>query len=61
MSAPIPRIAIRVKEAADALGCSPDHIRDLIAEGEIESAKSGHMRLVDYSSLVAYFERIRTA
>lgn len=55
----VPRIAIRVKEAAASMGCSTDHIRDLIAAGEIRSAKSGHLRLVDYPSLVAYFERQR--
>lgn len=55
----IPRIAIRVKEAAESLGCSTDHIRDLLDAGEIKSSKSGHLRLVDYPSLVAYFERNR--
>lgn len=57
----LPRIAVRVKEAAELLGCSKEHIWHLIAEGELRSSKSGRARLVEYASLVEHFEKGRVA
>ena len=57
----LPRISVRVSEAASILGCSPDHIWDLIKDGELRSSKSGRMRLVEYASLVEHFEQNRVA
>lgn len=57
----LPRIAVRVTEAADTLGCSTDHIWKLIKDGELRTAKSGRMRLVEYASLVEHFENGRVA
>jgi excisionase family DNA binding protein len=57
----LPRIAVRVKEAAETLGCSVDHIWDLIDAGELRTSKSGRMRLVEYASLVEHFENGRVA
>lgn len=55
----LPRISVRVNEAADTLGCSVDHIWDLIKEGKLRTSKSGRMRLVEYASLVEHFENGR--
>lgn len=57
----LPRISVRIKEAAEMLGCSTDHIYDLIASGDLRSARSGRMRLVEYASLVEHFEQNRIA
>lgn len=57
----IPPISVRVGEAAEALGCSVDHIWDLIKEGELRTSKSGRMRLVEYASLVEHFENGRVS
>lgn len=57
----LPRISVRVAEAAQVLGCSVDHIWDLIKDGELRTAKSGRMRLVEYASLVEHFENGRVS
>lgn len=57
----LPRISVRVAEAAEVLGCSVDHIWDLIRDGELRTSKSGRMRLVEYASLVEHFENGRVA
>lgn len=57
----VPRIGISVNEAAEALGVSRDHIDDLRNAGEIRWSKSGSRVLIDYASLVEYFERGRVA
>lgn len=61
MTAPLPRISVRVKEAAELLGCSDDHIWHLINDGELRTSKSGRMRLVEYASLVEHFENGRVS
>lgn len=55
----LPRISVRVAEAAEVLGCSTDHIWDLINSGDLRTSKSGRMRLVEYASLVEHFESNR--
>ena len=57
----VPRISVRVKEAAELLGVSVDHVWDLIDRGELRTSKSGRARLVEYASLVEHFERGRVA
>lgn len=57
----LPRISVRVREAATMLGCSEDHIWDLINANELRTSKSGRMRLVEYASLVEHFENGRVA
>lgn len=57
----LPRISVRVNEAAELLGCSDDHIWDLIKSGDLRTSKSGRMRLIEYASLVEHFENHRVA
>lgn len=52
-------ISVSPKEAAEILGVSRDHIYSLIDARLIQSAKSGSRILIDYQSLVEYFESIR--
>ena len=52
-------ISVSPVTAAALLGCSRDHVYDLIAARLVESAKSGSRVLVDYASLLDYFESIR--
>lgn len=59
MTDSLPRISVRVHEAADLLGCSVDHIWDLINAGDLRTSKSGRMRLVEYASLIEHFEANR--
>lgn len=54
-------ISVRVDKAAELIGCSVDHIWDLIRDGELRTSKSGRMRLVEYASLVEHFENGRVA
>lgn len=61
MTAELPRISVRVHEAAELIGCSEDHIWNLIKSGDLRTAKSGRMRLVEYASLVEHFENGRMA
>lgn len=61
MTTELTRISVRVNEAAAVLGCSEDHIWDLIKEGELRTSRSGRMRLVEYASLVEHFENGRVA
>lgn len=57
----VQRISISVKEAAEALGVSRDHIDDLRYRGEIRWSKSGSRVLIDYASLIEHFENGRVA
>lgn len=57
----LPRISVSVKQAADSLGVSTDHIHDLKNHGDLRWSKSGSRVLIEYASLVEYFERGRVA
>lgn len=47
MSAPAPdRIAWTAAELAEALGCTRQHIQNLISRGEIHSVKLGRRRFI---------------
>ena len=59
MTRDLPRISVRVSEAADLLGVSTKHIRRLIAAGELRTSKSGAAVLIEYASLVEHFENGR--
>lgn len=50
-STPIPRLAYSPTEAALALGCTRQHIHNLIARGAIPSAKLGAKRLISATTL----------
>lgn len=52
-------ISVSPLQAAGILGVSRDHIYSLIDARLIQSAKSGSRVLIDYQSLVEYFESIR--
>lgn len=52
-------ISLSPLEAAKLLGVSRDHVYDLIEKRLILSAKSGSRVLVDYQSLLDYFESIK--
>lgn len=55
------RRLVRVTEAAKVLDCSPDHVYDLIARGQIESIDIGgagrSLTRIRLSELDAYLER----
>ena len=55
----LPPISVSPITAAGLLGCSRDHVYDLIDARLIETAKSGSRVLIDYASLLDYFESIR--
>lgn len=57
----LPRISVSVREAADSLGVSTDHVHDLKNRGDLRWSKSGSRVLIEYASLVEYFERGRVA
>lgn len=54
MTAPIPRTGISVKEAAESLGVSQKHVHRLLAQGELQSFKSGSRVIIRYDSFVEY-------
>lgn len=55
----LPVISVSPAEAAKSFGVSRDHIYRLIEARLIESGKSGSRVLVDWQSLLDYFESIR--
>lgn len=55
----LPPIAVSPLEAAKMLGVSRDFIYDAIAHRLIESAKAGSRVLVDYNSLLDFYESIK--
>jgi excisionase family DNA binding protein len=57
----LPRVSVRRKEAAEILGVSTDHIDDLIAAGDLRISKPGAIVLIEYASIIDYFERGRVA
>lgn len=52
-------ISVSPATAAQILDVSRDHVYDLITTGQVASAKSGTRVLVDYQSLLDYFESVR--
>ena len=52
-------ISVSPAQAAELLGCSRDHVYDLLTTGQLSSAKSGTRVLVDYQDLLDYFEQNR--
>ncbi|WP_332645088.1 helix-turn-helix domain-containing protein [Aeromicrobium sp.] len=52
-------ISLSPEDAAEAMGVSRRHMYRLIRTSEISSAKSGTRVLVDYQSMLDYFERNR--
>lgn len=51
------RLGLRPNEAARALGVGRDRIFDLIASGELKSAKVGRSRIIPMRELEAFLER----
>jgi excisionase family DNA binding protein len=55
------RRLVSVKEAAKVLSCSPDHVYDLIARGQLESidigGKGRSLTRIRLAELDAYLER----
>lgn len=49
---PLPRIAYRPAEAAEVLGCSRQHIYNLMWAGELPSFKRGRARFIPADALV---------
>lgn len=47
----VPRLALRPKEAAEALGISPRKMADMIAMDEIRSVKFGWARLIPMDAI----------
>lgn len=51
----------RPNEAAELLQISRSRMFELIAQGEIESVKLGHLRRVPAEALTAYVAKLRAA
>lgn len=54
---PVRRLAYGIAEAAQSIGCSAGHIRNLIQRRELPSAKVGRRRVVRADDLQAYLEK----
>lgn len=54
-------LAVAPKEAGRILGVSRNHVYDLVNAGHLDVARSGGRILIDYQSLLAYYDRIRAA
>ncbi|MCE9589580.1 MAG: helix-turn-helix domain-containing protein [Planctomycetes bacterium] len=54
-------IALRVDDAARAIGVSGRHLRDFIKTGELPAARLGTAVVVLRSDLIAFLEARRTA
>ncbi|MGH9287513.1 MAG: helix-turn-helix domain-containing protein [Acidimicrobiales bacterium] len=52
----VERIAYSPAEFAAAVGCSRQHVQNLIARGELPSVKLGRKRLIPRTALEALFE-----
>lgn len=50
----VQRLGYGISEAAESIGCSPGHIRNLIERGELPSAKIGRRRIVRDEDLRAF-------
>jgi excisionase family DNA binding protein len=50
----VQRLAFGIAEAAQSIGCSKGHIRNLILRRELPSAKVGRRRVVRAEDLEAY-------
>jgi len=60
----LPRLGYGISEAAESIGCSPGHVRNLIARGELRSVKVGRRRIVpdeDLRGLLAQKSEERAA
>lgn len=55
----IPRAAVSVEEAAEALGIGRTYAYQLIKEGELETIKTGRRRLVPVKAVEAFLARMR--
>jgi excisionase family DNA binding protein len=53
----VERLTFSVAEVAEALGCTRQHITNLIARGEIPSLKLGRRRLIRRQALDAELAR----
>jgi excisionase family DNA binding protein len=53
----VERLAWSIDEAAESIGCSPGHIRNLIERGELQSVKIGRRRVVCADSLRALLDK----
>lgn len=57
----IPRAAISVEEAAEALGIGRTYAFQLIKDGALETIKAGRRRLVPVKAVEAFLARMRKA
>lgn len=53
---PVPRLALRVEEAAESIGVSVDHFQRHV-QGELRCVYSGRVRLYPVSELERWLER----
>jgi excisionase family DNA binding protein len=49
----VPRLAWSAQELAQAVGCTEQHIRDLIREGVLDSFTLGRSRRIPHASVMA--------
>jgi len=54
-------LSLSPKEAGRLLGVSRDHIYDLVRRDELKGRRSASRILVDYRSLVKYYENLPKA
>jgi len=56
-AAPVPRLALRPREAAAAVGVSERKMDDLIRSGEVETFRDGNVRVVPVHKLIEWMDR----
>ena len=52
-------IAFNLQDAAKQIGVSANHLRDLIAKGEIAAVRRGRMIRVERAALLAFLDKHR--
>ena len=52
-------IAFSLQDAAKQIGVSANHLRDLIAKGEIAAVRRGRMIRVERAALLAFLDKHR--
>jgi excisionase family DNA binding protein len=57
----VKRLGSGIAETAESIGCSPGHIRNLIARGELQSVRIGRRIIILNDELLAFLERCTAA
>lgn len=57
----MPALTLSHEQAAEVLGCSPRHVRNLLDAGELPAVKIGRRRRVSAAGLVEYVRQSELA